>query len=169
MNYIIDPMWFYWISVIDCFKIVVCCLSAVRGSLYRSIFAGFSLCIYWQRRVAHQICVACTHQKMALARYVVCRWCEQVRRWALARRRSFVSSHVRLSDSTKSPRQNGRGLVVCMRLKTVLLTSIIIQLFNFAFKADEYSSCRGVTACKARELAADSRLSFVACVLILFF
>lgn len=29
MNYIIDPMWFYWISVIDCFKIVVCCLYAV--------------------------------------------------------------------------------------------------------------------------------------------
>lgn len=29
MNYIIDPMWFYWISVIDCFKIFVCCLDIV--------------------------------------------------------------------------------------------------------------------------------------------
>lgn len=26
MNYIIDPMWFYWISAIHCFKILVCCL-----------------------------------------------------------------------------------------------------------------------------------------------
>lgn len=26
MNYIIDPMWFYWISVIDCFKFFACCL-----------------------------------------------------------------------------------------------------------------------------------------------
>lgn len=29
MNYIIDPMWFYWISVIDRFKVFACCLDIV--------------------------------------------------------------------------------------------------------------------------------------------
>lgn len=29
MNYIIDPMWFYWISVIECFKFLVCFIDIV--------------------------------------------------------------------------------------------------------------------------------------------
>jgi hypothetical protein len=29
MNYIVDPMWFYWISVIDCSKLVAFCLDTV--------------------------------------------------------------------------------------------------------------------------------------------
>ena len=87
----------------------LCCAWFSLSLDFRGVLA---MCLYGQRRVAHKICVACTNQKMALARYVVCRWCEQVRRWALARRRSFVSAPVWLSDSMKSPRQNGRGLAV---------------------------------------------------------
>lgn len=74
------------LSVVSCAALG----SAFAPSLdFRGVLA---LRLYGQRRAARQICVACTPQKMALARYVVCRWCEQIRRWASARRRSLCWS-----------------------------------------------------------------------------